>query len=149
MDWDTFRNILSFIGFPTLMGLIIGDIYLKLKTTSKKASEKRKQDESAYMKQAVKEVVEPMIQPIKDAVNKIDLEIVALEEADQAVLRNDLWAVYRHCEKRGYKTDRDMENFSHMYAAYKKLNGNSFIDDLKVEFDDLMTELEYNRRRGE
>jgi len=148
MNWENISFWLTFIGLPTLFGTLLVDLYLRIKNSTKKSKEKKKQEDVNSIKEIVKDVVEPLVEPIKNTVNNIDKKTSVLEEANQAVLRNDLWAVYRHCEKKGYKSDRDMENFSHMYAAYKALNGNSFIDDLKREFNDLENEKEYNRKKA-
>ena len=82
----------------------------------------------------------------KELEEKIDL--IAL--GTQATLRNDLLNCYYACDKKGYKTHEDIQNFADMYEAYHNLHGNSFIEQTAKIFARLPTEEEYKRtHKGE
>ena len=62
-------------------------------------------------------------------------KIKDIAEGQQCQLRNDITAVYyRHCDEAN-PTLREFErkNLDSIYAAYKALKGNHYIDDLYVQ----------------
>ncbi len=139
MQW---YEILTLIGFPALGALILGDIYARIKLGGKKFKQKKNKEQ----KELIAEVVKAEVTPIKESLQVIGNKINTLEEGECSSLRNDLLNSYRHCEKEGYRTTEDTQNWSHMYEAYKKLNGNSFIDTLKTDFDCIDTYDEYKKK---
>ena len=86
------------------------------------------------------------MEPVKESLKIIGNKISFLEEGECSSLRNDLLNSYRHCERCGYRTTEDTQNWAHMYEAYKNLNGNSFIDTLKTDFDCIDTYDEYKKK---
>lgn len=63
----------------------------------------------------------------------------------QATLRNDLLNCYYDCKKKGYRTAEDIQNFADMYAAYRALKGNSFIEQIAKIFTHIPTETDYKK----
>ena len=93
----------------------------------------------------MKNIIKEELSPLNSSVGQLKDSIKTLEESNRATLRNDLLVSYRHCSEKGYKTLEDMQNWAHMYEAYKQLNGNSFIDSLKVDFENLPNEEEFKK----
>lgn len=57
-----------------------------------------------------------------------------IEEGQKCVLRAEMLSIYYRGKDEGNKVRQyDFENFVLMYAAYKTLGGNSFIDKIKNE----------------
>lgn len=57
-----------------------------------------------------------------------------IEEGQKCVLRAEMLVIYYRGKDNGGKIRQyDFENFVLMYAAYKALDGNSFIDKIKDE----------------
>ena len=54
-----------------------------------------------------------------------------IEEGQRCMLRAEMLSIYYKSKDAGNKARQyDAENFALMYAAYKALGGNSFIDDI-------------------
>lgn len=54
-------------------------------------------------------------------------ELARQSEAIQSSLRNDILTIYFNSIHKDYISSWERENVIHLYEAYKKLNGNSFI----------------------
>ena len=97
-----------------------------------------------------KEKTEELINTIKSNTKPLEEKIDLIALGTQATLRNDLLNCYYACEKKGYKTHEDIQNFADMYEAYHDLHGNSFIEQTAKIFAHLPTEEEYKRQhKGE
>lgn len=147
MEW---YQILSLCGIPTLVGLIVADIYARIKLDGKKHVQKRKQERIEEIQEAIKDPIQkilddynPKLQKIEQTQNSISNRIRIMEDSDICVLRNGLLNSYTYCEKQGFRSTDDTESWMHMYESYKALGGNSFIDRLKQDFEKLPTEAEY------
>ena len=57
-------------------------------------------------------------------------------EGQKCQLRTAMLGTYYKCKENETIRQYERENFDKLYAAYKKLHGNSFIDDLKPEVDE-------------
>lgn len=55
-------------------------------------------------------------------------------------IRNDIKKAYDLCKEKGYRTDWDTDNLNHLFDDYKKLGGNSFVEDLMNKFHDIPLE---------
>lgn len=132
-------SIVLSLGGSTLCGLIvtaIWNILNKKATKVKELQEKEKTDE--------------LINTIKSNTKPLEEKIDLIAMGTQATLRNDLLNCYYACEKKGYKTNEDIQNFADMYEAYHDLHGNSFIEQTAKIFAHLPTEEEYKREhKGE
>lgn len=52
-------------------------------------------------------------------------------------LRSEMLRIYYHCHEKGVIRQYEYENFVMLYEAYKALNGNSFVDKIYKEVQDL------------
>lgn len=55
-------------------------------------------------------------------------------------IRNDIKKAYDLCKEKGYRTEWDTDNLNHLFDDYKKLGGNSFVEELMRKFHDLPLE---------
>lgn len=56
--------------------------------------------------------------------------VVKIFNAQKCLLRSEMLRIYYKCKDLKQIQQYDLENFILMYDAYKKLRGNSFIDDI-------------------
>ena len=132
-------SIVLALGGSTLCGLIVTSIWNFLNKKALKNKELQEKDKTDELIKTLKENNKPLEE-------KIDL----ISLGTQATLRNDLLNCYYACDKKGYKTHEDIQNFAHMYEAYHNLHGNSFIEQTAKIFARLPTEEEYKRtHKGE
>lgn len=54
-------------------------------------------------------------------------------EGQRCQLRSNMLSTYYHCKEKETIRQYERENFDKLYAAYKKLGGNSFVDDIYKE----------------
>ena len=135
-DW---LSIVLALGGSTLCGLIVTTIWNKIAKHNRKIQDLQDQKKTNELITTIKENNKPIEE-------KIDL--IAL--GTQATLRNDLLNCYYACDKKGYKTNEDIQNFADMYEAYHNLHGNSFIEQTAKIFAKLPTEEEFKRiHKGE
>ena len=135
-DW---LSVVLALGGSTLCGLIVTTIWNKIAKHNRKIQELQEEKKTNKLITTIKENNKPIEE-------KIDL--IAL--GTQATLRNDLLNCYYACDKKGYKTNEDIQNFADMYEAYHNLHGNSFIEQTAKIFAKLPTEEEFKRmHKGE
>lgn len=130
-DW---LSIVLALGGSTLCGLIVTTIWNKIAKHNRKIQDLQDKKKTNELIATIKENNKPIEE-------KIDL--IAL--GTQATLRNDLLNCYYACDKKGYKTNEDIQNFADMYEAYHNLHGNSFIEQTAKIFAKLPTEEEFKR----
>lgn len=65
----------------------------------------------------------------------------SLENAVQALLRNELIRRYREYEEKGEISILDKENITHMFEEYKNLGGNGTVEKLYSELLNLHTKI--------
>lgn len=132
-------SIILALGGSTLCGLIVTGIWNFLNKKAMKNKDLQEKDKADELIKTIKE----NNKPLEDKINLI-------ASGTQATLRNDLLNCYYACDKKGYKTPEDIQNFAHMYDAYHNLHGNSFIEQTAKIFARLPTEEEYKRtHKGE
>lgn len=127
-------SIVLALGGSTLCGLIVTTIWNKIAKHNRKIQELQDKKKTNELIATIRENNKPIEE-------KIDL--IAL--GTQATLRNDLLNCYYACDKKGYKTNEDIQNFADMYEAYHNLHGNSFIEQTAKIFAKLPTEEEFKR----
>lgn len=127
-------SIVLALGGSTLCGLIVTTIWNKIAKHNRKIQDLQDKKKTNELITTIKENNKPIEE-------KIDL--IAL--GTQATLRNDLLNCYYACDKKGYKTNEDIQNFADMYEAYHNLHGNSFIEQTAKIFAKLPTEEEFKR----
>lgn len=64
--------------------------------------------------------------PVKKLVDKVE----AVVEGIRCHLRSDMLSIYYHNVEAGTIRQYELQNFLMLYAAYKALGGNSFIDEI-------------------
>jgi len=65
----------------------------------------------------------------------------AMENAVQALLRNELVRRYREYKTKGEMTILDRENIEHMFEEYKNLGGNGTVKELMDELLEIKTKV--------
>lgn len=73
---------------------------------------------------------------------------LAIEEAVQALLRNELIRRYREYKVKGEMTILDRENVESMFKQYKNLGGNGTVKELMDELLEVPTKVIYEERRN-
>lgn len=86
-------------------------------------------------------VMTGIISYIKNRISKDKKKDKAIENAVQALLRNELIRRYREYEIKGELSILDKENITHMYEEYKNLGGNGTVEKLYSELLDLHTKI--------
>ena len=126
-------QILSLIGVPTLVGIIITDLVGRFKANSKKAKERKEQEDKAIMRSVIKEEIDPLMQKT----TKMESDLELMKKGTQASLRNNLYELYDECSRKGYATYDERHNFENLYDNYHKLGANGVMDDIRRKFLDL------------
>ena len=75
-------------------------------------------------------VLQGIIMPIIVSVRKIG-------NGTRCQLRSEMLRIYYHCHEKGVIRQFEYENFVMLYEAYKALKGNSFVDKIYREIQDL------------
>lgn len=86
-------------------------------------------------------VVTGVISYIKGKISKDKKKDKAIENAVQALLRNELIRRYREYETKGELSILDKENIEAMFKQYKNLGGNGTVEKLYDELLDLHTKI--------
>ena len=150
----TWLQIFIALGGGTLLGLIVADIYNKIKKSTKGYKEmiQQKEDERV-VKLATKVLNDTILSEIRNdicqikinvsnvdsKINTIEKDITVLKEGTQASLRNGLYRIYNECVDKGYADIDERENFINMYEKYHNLCVNGVMDDIKQKFLSLPT----------
>ncbi len=56
----------------------------------------------------------------------------AMIDATKCSLRNDMLSIYDRCKDKKQITKYQLQSFDYSFEQYKKLKGNSFIDDINI-----------------
>lgn len=130
----------------TLVGIIVTDIIVRIKTNGKKYLGKKQAEQQAEIKNIVAEVMEPLKKDLELVNKKIDNiaegDLKALKKANRDSLRCQLYEIYDRCI--AYKTKDDIDNESELFDSYKALNGNHGCDARHKKFAELPTKEEYD-----
>ena len=59
--------------------------------------------------------------------------IILIINGIKCLLRSEMLRIYYKCKEKRVIRQYEYENFAHLYKAYKKLKGNSFIDKIWKE----------------
>ena len=133
-------SILTLLGFGTLMSIFWKDLINKRKENSAEKKAKEKQEHIKDIRGLMSEGLEPLEKRLDNITN----ELSTISKGTQAGLRNQILNAYYDCQRKGYRTGDDSENFRKMYEAYHDLHGNSFIDaDVYKWFQEIPSEEEY------
>ena len=64
-------------------------------------------------------------------------EDINLKDAVKSMLRSDITNYYYHCMAREYIRQWEKENIIYLYQSYKSLDGNSYVDIIMKDIEDL------------
>ena len=70
---------------------------------------------------------------IAGAVIPVIIWVNRIVDGQRCQLRTAMLNTYYHCRDKEVIRQYERENFDKLYAAYKKLGGNSFVDDIYKE----------------
>ena len=59
--------------------------------------------------------------------------VAIIKKALKCTLRNDILAIYDRCTETGKITHYQLQSIKYSYDVYKRLKGNSFIDEIVLE----------------
>ena len=68
---------------------------------------------------------------------KMKIEENDLKDSVRSMLRSDITNYYYRAMERGYILRWEKENVSYLYASFKNLDGNSYIDIIMVDIEEL------------
>lgn len=68
---------------------------------------------------------------------KMKIEENDIKDSVRSMLRSDITNYYYRAMERGYILRWEKENVSYLYASYKNLDGNSYIDIIMVDIEEL------------
>lgn len=68
---------------------------------------------------------------------KMKIEESDIKDSVRSMLRSDITNYYYRAMERGYILRWEKENVSYLYASYKNLDGNSYIDIIMVDIEEL------------
>ena len=125
MEWLQIVSIIAgILGVSSLFSMIWKDLHDK----AKKKNEEHNEEKEQKRRQAIKEIIQEEIKPIKDTMEIIQDNLKKVSDGTLSSLRNDLLKCYYECLAKGYRTCNDSENFNDMFESYSSLGGNSFIN---------------------
>lgn len=70
-------------------------------------------------------------------IKKLKSEESDLKDSVRSMLRSDITNYYYRAMERGYILRWEKENVSYLYGSYKNLDGNSYIDIIMVDIEEL------------
>lgn len=141
-------TLLTFLisGITALIGLIIGDVYTRIKKNGKKARERKKKEHEEEIRKILKEEVTPLKEKITEANNRIkeiqDNDLDILKKANRDSLRYQLYRIYDTCIF--YTTADSRYSEKELFDSYRKLDGNHDCQLRHDKFISLPHEEEYN-----
>ena len=56
--------------------------------------------------------------------------VVNINKSTKCTLRNDILDIYDRCKEKGKITHYQLQSITYSYDRYKKLKGNSFVDEI-------------------
>ena len=131
----------------TIISTIVGRSLKK--RFEKKDEEERiiKQEEDTKNRETIVKVLREELKPVTDTIDKLNDKLDKIGEGTLSSLRNDILTCYYKCHDKGYRNDYDFQNIHDLYEAYKALDGNSFVADIMVRFDNLPTKEEFREEQ--
>jgi hypothetical protein len=100
---------------------------LKNKAEDKAAEEIEQLRHDKYLSD-LKAIINEAIDPMKNDIAEIKIDLQKVQAGTQATCRNDLEEMYLAAEKKGYCSNEDKEKFEATYQAYHALGKNGVMD---------------------
>lgn len=111
-------------------------------------SEQRKAELKRERQEEIKAAIKEELAPIKKKQEEMDDSLELLKDGNKCSLRDRLLYSYKMCSEQGYRTTEETQNWEKMYDVYDKLKGNSFVHDLKNQFESIDTYEEYKAKEN-
>lgn len=125
--------IASLFGIPTLIGLVVSDLYRKRKESSEQSKKKKKEE----FQNNVREVVQAEVNPIKNDISDLKADFDITKQSIQATLRHELYEIADKWLIKGYCPLQDKEDFENIYKKYHALGKNGVMDDIYTKVMEL------------
>ena len=133
--------ILSFLGLSAFLSEI-----WKLKIEEKKKnSDEHKKQELKKTEESIRSIVREELSEIHEKIKSIENSITLNKKADQALLRNRLYILYRQCYEKDFRTNEETVNWINMYNIYHGLGANGVMDSVKDSFLQLPDDIEFDK----
>lgn len=134
--------------FSTASGVMITyvatQICVAIHRNTTKYKELKKKEEDERLTKVVDQSLEPKFDKIDDKldgldkkVSKVEEDLGSVKEGTQASLRADLYRLFDECQKKGYATQDERNNFINLYEKYHNLGANGVMDDIHNQFLEL------------
>lgn len=142
MQWyEILVTVLTLLAVPSLIGIYWKEIHQKNKEKREHNGDLRNKEQEESLRKIIREETENL----NNKFDSLNQNLSIINEGVVCTLRNDILTAYHECCYKGYRDERDYSNIHHLYECYKKLGGNSFVDNLMKEFDELPSEEQFKR----
>lgn len=131
------------VACTTIVGYFAGKFCEWLYKNTTKYKDAMKNQKKEELREVIREEVAPInenIEEIKEKQKEMKKDIGSVKEGTQASLRDDLYRVFAECNKKGYATIDERENFENLYDKYHHLGANGVMDNLREKFLNLPLE---------
>ena len=136
--------ILSFLGLSAFLSEI-----WKIKIAEKKRnSDENKKQELKKTENSIRQIVREELSEIHEKIKMIEDSVSLNKKADQALLRNRLYILYRQCHEKGFRTNEETVNWLNMYNIYHSLGSNGVMDNVKDDFFRISTDIQFDEEKG-
>lgn len=146
MEWYQILTIvlssLSLLGLGTVFQMFWKDRHDRRAALSEENQRIAKEERQKELREVISSEMGPLKADMADMKERITL----ISNGTQATLRNAIKNCYYDCVAKKHRNDYDSQDFIDMYTEYKKLGGNSFIDDIKERFDELDTKERFEEK---
>lgn len=78
---------------------------------------------------------------------EVDRKNEVIRKGVQALLRNDLYALFDRCTEKGFATREEKRNFENIYEQYHALGQNGVMDNYRVQFAALPEKVPVRKRQ--
>lgn len=133
--------ILSFLGLSAFLSEV-----WKIKIEEKKKnSDEHKKQELKKTEESIRSIVREELSEIHEKIKSIESSITLNKKADQALLRNRLYILYRQCCEKKFRTNEETVNWINMYNIYHGLDVNGVMDNVKDSFLQLPDDIGFDK----
>lgn len=141
-------SILSLLGVGTIFKMFWEDRREQRKAKSEEEKAKIKKEKQTEMR----EVVSDELASIKKDISKLGNQMELNTTGTITLLRDRMKCSLNYCRRMGHASATDKANWMELYNSYRNLGGNHFreyVDQWKSEMENLPTEEEQERKKGD
>lgn len=136
-EWVPMASLIaSCIGLPTVVGLIVTDLYKRRKDKLEENSTLVRKQKEEELQQSIRSVIKDEVKPLIVAVNELQFDSDLTKQSIQATLRHELYEIADKWKAKGYCPTQVKEDFENMYQKYHSLGKNGVMDTIR---DEIMT----------